>query len=242
MDKKMVEKAVVLVSGGIDSSVCLAKAAQRHNEIYPLHINYGQQTAELERRMAYNQCEHVATKTGTRIQRTPVVDYHLVFRHFAEGVASDRDSFTTEDGSLTEEDGRSTGYVPMRNLHLISTAAAIADVEDASYVYHGAQGGDEDAYPDCRPSFMNAAQLAVNQSMADDERVLLRAPLIYSSKVDVIKKGETLPISWEYTYSCYEAVEDFENPEPCGECPACEERIHAFKEAGVEDPHMPKTE
>lgn len=230
-------KAVVLVSGGIDSSVCLAIAAQEFDVIHPVHVNYGQQTAELEKQMAFNQCEHVARETGTSILETPVVNYTDVFTYFQGGVASDREDFTTEDGELVTDDGRSTGYVPMRNLHLIATASGIADVEDGDAVFHGAQGGDEDAYPDCRPEFMAAAGEAVNKSLADHRSLDLRTPLTDLSKREVVEWGDNLPISWEYTYSCYKEV-DPEDPEPCGKCPACEERIEAFDEAGVEDPYM----
>lgn len=232
-------KAVVLVSGGIDSSICLAIAAEDHDVIHPVHINYGQQTSKLEAQMAFDQCKHVEAEVDVEFAEGSLVDYRHVFKHFDQGVASDRDSFTTEDGELVEEDGRSTGYVPMRNMHLITTASAIADVNNADYVYHGAQGGDEDAYPDCRPQFMNAAQVALNASLADGDEMILRTPLIDYSKTDVIRKGDDLPINWEYTYSCYSEVEDLEDPEPCGECPACEERIEAFRKAGVEDPYMP---
>lgn len=232
-------EAIVLHSGGIDSSVCVALAAETHDHVHPVHINYGQQTYDLEKRMAFRQCEYVADRVHAKVDEPEIVDYCDVFEHFAQGVAGDRESFTTDEGDLVEEDGRSTGYVPMRNLHLLATASAIADIRDAHYVYHGAQGGDEDAYPDCRPSFMNATQLALSESLARGEMITLKTPLIHASKVAVIRRGDDLPIAWEYTYSCYKVVEDLTNPEPCGECPACDERIEAFRKAGIEDPHLP---
>lgn len=234
----MTEKAVVLVSGGIDSATCLALAADEFDVVQPVHVDYGQQTADLEYRMAMAQCTHINVEYDAKILAQKVVEYEDVFSHFAGGVASDRDSFTTDDGEMVEEDGRSTGYVPMRNLHLISTASAIADVEDADAVFHGAQGGDEEAYPDCRPGFMVAAEEAVNRSLADDDSIDLLTPLIDKSKASVIELGERLDVDWRATYSCYERVEKVQNPEPCGECPACEERKEAFEEAGIEDPHM----
>jgi 7-cyano-7-deazaguanine synthase len=234
----MGQTAIVLLSGGIDSATCLAIAAQEFERVVPVHYDYGQQTADLEHRMAIEQRDHIADiYEDTEVEDVRVVEYAPVFTHFAQGVAGDRDSFVTESGELEEDDGRSTGYVPMRNLHLIGTGAAIADVESADAVFHGAQGGDEESYPDCRPEFMDAIAGAVNKSLADDDHVDVRVPLLHFSKEDVILAGTAHRVDWHYTYSCYEEVDDIRSPEPCGECPACVEREEAFEAAGVEDPH-----
>lgn len=231
-------KAIVLLSGGIDSATCMGMACQNHETVVPIHINYGQQTAELERQMAYNQCVNMAKQyPNTVIPRTRVIDYRDVMGHFSGGVASDRDSFETDDGELVEDDGRSTGYQPMRNLHLIATAAGIADIRDADALYHGAQGGDEADYPDCRPEFMHYAEMAVNKSLADGEEIDVKAPLIHLSKEEVIQAGDRVGVDFSATYSCYSSVDSISNPNPCGNCPACEERSEAFREAGVEDPY-----
>lgn len=225
-------KAVVLLSGGIDSATCLTIAAKNHDEVIPVHFNYGQQTAELERQMTYNQCVAVAKEyDNTTIRKTPVLDYKGVFSHFAEGVAEDGKTF----GHMNEEDGRSSGYVPMRNLHFIASGAAVADVEDASSVYHGAQMGDEADYPDCRPEFMDATNQAINASLPDGQGLSLRTPLIDLTKTEVLLRAEENGVAFEYTYSCYE-VTDADNPDPCGDCPACVERAEAFERAGLDDP------
>lgn len=234
----MGQTAIVLLSGGIDSATCLAIAAYEFDRVVPVHYNYGQQTASLEHNMAANQRAHIASVyEDTEIEDVRVVDYSNVFRHFAQGVAGDRDSFVTESGELEEDDGRSTGYVPMRNLHLIGTGAAIADVESADAVFHGAQGGDEESYPDCRPEFMDAIAGAVNKSLADDDYVDVRVPLLHFSKEEVIQAGTAHGVEWRFTYSCYEEVDNIRSPEPCGECPACVEREEAFEAAGLTDPH-----
>lgn len=230
-------EAVVLLSGGIDSAVCLALAAAEYETVTPVHISYGQQTESLEDWQALRQRNHIEEQyPGTNMNPMIGVDYSDVFQWFAAGVASDRDSFVTEDGELEEDDGRSTGYVPMRNLHFIATAAGIADVHDADAVYIGVQGGDEESYPDCRMEFIDKAAGAVTNSLADDKHIDIRVPLIWLSKEEVIAAGEDYNVAWEYTYSCYEEVRDPENPEPCGECPACIERIEAFEAAEVNDP------
>lgn len=225
-------KAVVLLSGGIDSATCLAIAAKTHDEVIPIHFDYGQQTAELEQRMAYNQCEHQAgVYDETRIRKTPVLNYQGVFSHFAEGVAESGKDF----GHMNEEDGRSSGYVPMRNLHFIASGAAVADVEDADKVYHGAQAGDEADYPDCRPTFMAAARTAVNESLPRGQGISVATPLTGKTKTEVLIKADELDVAFEYTYSCYKAT-DPDDPLACGNCPACVERAEAFEKAGLDDP------
>lgn len=237
----MTGTAVTLLSGGIDSATCMAIACRDHDRVIPVHYQYGQQTATLEHHMADNQANHLAARySDTEVLPLQIVDYETVFDHFAGGVASDRDSFVTEDGDLEGDDGRSTGYVPMRNLHLLATGAAIADVRDGDALYHGAQLGDAEAYPDCRPQFMNAAGDAINYSLADGDSLSIVNPLLDLSKVEVIQTGADLGVDFSWTYSCYESEDDLVDPTPCGECPACVERIEAFKEAGVEDPHMPE--
>lgn len=227
-------KAIVLLSGGIDSATCLAIALQQYDEVQPVHYNYGQQTAGFEEQQAVNLASHFRAK-GHEVHPVTTIDYGPVFDVFGRGVASDRDSFVTEDGDLEEDDGRSTGYVPMRNLHLLATGAGVADVTDAHALYIGVQGGDEESYPDCRAPFIQAAKTAINTSLADDEELTLRAPLLHYTKEEVIQRGEDLGVPWQFTYSCYEAIEDDE-PEPCGECPACVERGEAFHLARVTDP------
>ncbi|UBF23060.1 queuosine biosynthesis protein QueC [Haloarcula virus HCTV-16] len=227
-------KAIVLLSGGIDSATCLAIALDTYDEVQPVHYNYGQQTADFEAEQAHNLAQHFRDE-GENVSEVLTIDYSEVFSVFGRGVASDRDSFVTEDGDLEEEDGRSTGYVPMRNLHLIGTGAAVADVSDGDAVYHGMQQGDEASYPDCRPQFATAVEEAVNASLADSDSVDVRTPLLHQSKVEVIERGEALGVPWEFTYSCYEAI-DGDEPEPCGSCPACIERAEAFYAARVTDP------
>lgn len=227
-------KAIVLLSGGIDSATCLALALEHYDEVQPIHYNYGQQTAEFEEQQAHNLAEYFRDQ-GEEVHPVTTIDYSSVFDVFGRGVASDRDSFVTEDGDLEEDDGRSTGYVPMRNLHLLVTGAGVADVSGGDAIYHGMQQGDEASYPDCRPDFAAVAEAAINQSLADGESIDVRTPLLSFSKVEVIQRGENLGVPWEYTYSCYEAIEDDE-PEPCGQCPACIERGEAFQVARVDDP------
>lgn len=228
-------KVVVLVSGGIDSSVVLGMAAADYDVVVPIHIDYGQQTADIEREMARGQCKNLAgVYPNTRIRRTPVIDYEPVFAHFDEGVADESKTFD----HLEEDDGRSSGFVPMRNLHLIATAGAIADQRSAESLMIGMHQDDEnEMYPDCSPAFVHAANNAVNESLPPDRTIQVEAPLLRKTKKEILKLGERYGVDWRHTYSCYESVDDKKDPEPCGECPACLERQEAFKDAGLTDPH-----
>lgn len=217
-------KAFVLLSGGIDSAVCLQKALNTHDDVEALHVNYGQQTEDIERSNAKEQADHAGIPLH-------VSDYRTVFKNFAEGLIEDKEY----DSEHTTEEGHSVGYVPQRNLHLLTTAAATAEYNTETgreiVLYHGAQRGDAEDYPDCRPVFIEAAQNAINRS-TDQHDVRVETPIIDLPKEEVLRLGEELGVNWELTFSCY----NDRDGTPCGECPACLERQEAFSEAGLADP------
>lgn len=233
-------EAIVMVSGGIDSAVCLAKASDEYDQIKPVHVQYGQQTGDMELRNADLITDWINENLDVDVADLSVVDYQPVFTHFADGVADPDKEFD----HLVEDDGRSAGYVPMRNLHLIATGSAFADDRGSDAVILGAQGGDAADYPDCRQKFLTSALRAVNDSLPntdDSPQIDVRYPLLDFSKEDVLREGDKYNIPWGYTYSCYTELdleENYEDAEPCGECPACVERQEAFDEAGLEDPFV----
>ena len=229
--------AVVLVSGGIDSAACLGIACQEYETVVPIHLYYGQQTGPMEREMASRQVTHFSQmyEGETEVRGLNILDYTGIFSHFPDGVADPDKEF----GHLVEDDGRSSGYVPMRNLHLIATGAGVADYTGAQAVYIGVQAGDEPDYPDCRWQFIAAAQNAVNNSIPDGQEILVASPLQNMSKVEVIRYADELGVDFRWTYSCYAGADERGFAGPCGDCPACHERIEAFNEADIEDPHMP---
>ena len=220
----MMATAFVLLSGGIDSAVCLQQALDEHETVEAVHFDYGQQTEHIERPNAERQTE----AAGVPLH---VTDYRRVFGDFAEGTIEDKDY----DSDRTTDDGHSVGYVPQRNLHLLTSAAALAEHETATgteiVLYHGAQGGDAADYPDCRPEFMDLAARAIDAG-TDQRDVRIETPLIDRSKADVLRLGEELGVDWTLTFSCYNDVDG----DPCGECPACIERAEAFEAAGIADP------
>jgi 7-cyano-7-deazaguanine synthase len=216
---------VVLLSGGVDSALALDMAADEYSgPLHTVHATYGQQTATIERVNAKRQADHYATTHHT-------VDLSGVVGQYAEGVAEAGAEF----GDQTLADGRSTGYVPMRNLTLLAVAAGFADAHGLERVVYGAQGGDHADYPDCRPRFVVAVADAIAQSVPEEDAIRVEAPLIKQSKEDVVTTAVERGVRLEWTYSCYAAT-DPNNPTPCGECPACVERSAAFESVGVADP------
>ncbi|MFB6158673.1 MAG: 7-cyano-7-deazaguanine synthase [Candidatus Nanohalobium sp.] len=217
-------KALVLLSGGIDSAVCLRKALQQHSEVEAIHFDYGQQTEHIERRNAQKQCREKDVELE-------IVDYRDVFSNFAEGTVRDKEY----NSSNTVEDEHSVGYVPQRNLHLLTSAAAKAEHHSETgeeiFLYIGVQSGDAGDYPDCRPEFMELAEKTINQATEQHE-FNIETPLISRSKEEVLELGQELGVTWELTFSCY----NDENENPCGECPACIEREEAFQKIDFDDP------
>lgn len=217
-------RAFVLLSGGIDSAVCLRKALEEHDVVEAIHIDYGQQTESIERENAEKQAERLDVPLHT-------CDYRTVFKKFAEGTIEDKEY----DREHTTEEGHSVGYVPQRNLHFLTTAAAVAEHNSEAgeriVLYQGAQQNDEADYPDCRPVFIESAENAINRSTNQHE-IRIKTPIIDFSKEEVLHLGERLGVDWMLTFSCYNDKEG----KPCGECPACIERREAFAEAGISDP------
>ena len=223
-DNSKETKAFVLLSGGIDSAVCLKKASEEHESVAAVHIDYGQQTEDIERANAEKQADGLGIPLYT-------CNYRAVFREFAEGTIENKEY----DRERTTDEEHSVGYVPQRNLHFLTTAAAVAEhnseARDDILLYHGAQQNDGENYPDCRPTFLEAAENAINRS-TDQHAIRVNTPIITHSKPEVLQLGERLEVNWETTFSCY----NDENGDPCGECPACIEREDAFEEAGISDP------
>lgn len=225
-------KSVVLLSGGIDSSTCMALACKESDVVLPVHISYGQQTDKLEYDRAKKQRKHLASQYPlAKVKEMELIPARDVFQAFSEGVTEEGKEFS----GMVEDDGRSSGYVPMRNLLLIGIGSAIADARGYDSVWHGAQAGDVADYPDCRSGFLNTMRSAVNRSLPDEESLKLHRPLVHLSKEEVIENAQKYNVDLAMTYSCYKAT-SVENPEPCGECPACKEREEAFESAGIDDP------
>ncbi|CAN5650379.1 7-cyano-7-deazaguanine synthase QueC [soil metagenome] len=218
----MSSKAIVLVSGGMDSCVTLAIAAADRDELALLHISYGQRTEARERR-AFNE----------------LADHYSIAKRLdvsIEYLAKMGGSSLTDDAlEVTEADLGSkkipTSYVPFRNANMLSIATSWAEVIGATSIYIGAVAEDSSGYPDCRPEFFEAFQQTINTGTKPDTRIEIRTPIIDLTKAEIVKKGVELNAPLHLTWSCYRS-----NDLACGTCDSCALRLRGFAQAGVQDP------
>lgn len=214
--------AVVLVSGGMDSCVTAALAAEDHDELAFLHVNYGQRTETRERK-AFND---IADFYGVRKRLDISID------HLAKIGGS---SLTDESMEVTEADLESkeipTSYVPFRNANMLAIATSWAEVIGASAIYIGAVAEDSSGYPDCRPEFYQAFQSVIDTGTRPETWVEIVTPIIAMTKAEIVKQGIELNAPLNLTWSCYRN-EDL----ACGTCDSCALRLRGFAQAGVKDP------
>lgn len=219
MPKKL-KRAVVLHSGGIDSTISAAVAKRDGYELYMLHFDYGQRTESKER-----SCFAAIGKVfGAKRQEISNVRYLHWVGH---------SSLTDEHIPVPhgEPEGIPSTYVPFRNGIFLSLAAAWAETVHAEAIYIGAMEEDGPGYPDTTESFIVAMEKAINLGRRPESKCKIVAPIIHMTKVEVIKLGIELVVPFGMTWSCYEN-EDV----ACGECQSCIMRQKAFAEAGMKDP------
>ena len=217
------ERAVVLLSGGLDSATCLAIARDMGLEPYALSVAYGQRhAAELD------ASKRVAAALGARQHRLASVD----LGQFGGSALTDAAIAVPE----TAADGIPVTYVPARNTVMLSIALAWAEVLDARHIFVGVNAVDYSGYPDCRPAFIEAFETMANlatKAGVEGRRIRIHAPLIALSKADIIRRGLALGIDYGLTVSCYQADDA---GRACGRCDACRLRRAGFEAAGVADP------
>ncbi|MFB6082639.1 MAG: 7-cyano-7-deazaguanine synthase QueC [Halorientalis sp.] len=215
-------RAVILVSGGMDSATAVYEAIDRGYEPYLLHTSYGQETEAKERECA----EALAAEVDAADFR------HVETGHLAAIGAS---SLTDDDIDVADADPDSdeipSSYVPFRNANLLAMAVSYAEATDCEAVFVGAHSEDFSGYPDCRPEFFAAFQPVIDAGTKPDTEIDLIAPFVEWSKTDIAERGLELGVPYESTWSCYRA----ESP-ACGTCDACAFRLEAFQHCGVEDP------
>ena len=220
-------RAVVLLSGGLDSSTTLAIAAEQGYALYAVSFRYGQRHA---RELAASSA--LASHYHVREHKTVEIDLRLF-----GGSALTSDDIAVPHARSTEEMGHGipVTYVPARNLIFLSLATAYAEVVGADNIFIGINALDYSGYPDCRPEFLDAfattANLATKAGAADGRTLRYNAPLITLSKADIVREGTRLGVPWELTWSCYEG-----GAEACGTCDSCQLRLKGFAEAGFHDP------
>ncbi len=216
-------KAIVLVSGGMDSCVTTAIALAAGHELYLLHINYGQRTEERELKAFRALADHY--QVNQKRQLVVSID-HLT----AIGGSSLTDSaMPVTPANLTSTE-IPTSYVPFRNAHLLSIAVSWAEVQVAEKIYIGAVYEDSSGYPDCRPSYYAAFNEVIHQGTAAGT-IRIETPIIQMKKDEIILKGIELEAPLNLTWSCYQSSDA-----ACGECDSCALRLRGFQIAGIVDP------
>lgn len=220
----MTKRAVVLLSGGLDSATVLAIARQAGYLCYALSLDYGQRhRAELD------AARRVALHLGAQEHRVMRLD----MGPFAGSALTDRAIAVPEDGA---SEGIPVTYVPARNTIMLSLALGWAEVLDADAIYIGVNALDYSGYPDCRPAFVEAYQALADvatKRAVEGRPIRLEAPLMAMTKQEIIRLGMSLGVDYAETVSCYQA--DTQG-RACGVCDSCRFRSAGFAQAGVPDP------
>ena len=218
---KSANKAVVLMSGGMDSCVTAAIAHQEY-EIAVLHAGYGQRTERRERQAF----EALADHYGAAYRLAVKLDH---FRDIGGSSLTDP-GMTIREADLESRDIPNT-YVPFRNAHFLAIATSWAEVLGATKIFIGAVWEDSSGYPDCRPQYYEAFNRVIHEGTRPTTNITIETPLIYLSKRDIVRKGVELDAPFHLTWSCYR-----QSDVACGTCDSCALRLRAFQEAGIEDP------
>lgn len=220
----MTDRAVVLLSGGLDSATCLAMARARGFDCYALSVDYGQRhDAELA------AAQRVASDLGAAEHRQVRIDLSAI----------GGSALTDPAIAVPEQPGEGVPvtYVPARNTVLLSVALGWAEVLGASDIFVGVNSVDYSGYPDCRPAFIDAfqqlASVATEAGADRGEPCRIQAPLMAMGKGEIIRAGRERGVDYAPTVSCYQADAD---GRACGRCDACRLRRQGFADAGVDDP------
>jgi len=213
------KRAIVLLSGGMDSCVCAALAVREY-DVAALHISYGQRTEERERQSFLAICRRL--------------DIHdtLIVRN--EALSAIGGSALTDETIAVPESPVAgeipVTYVPFRNAHFLSVAVSWAEVLGAEKIYIGAVEPDSSGYPDCRPAYYEAFNLVIKAGTKDGNTEIV-TPLIHLRKAEIVRLGLELGAPFDLTWSCYSRQD-----RACGVCDSCVLRLRAFAAAGAKDP------
>lgn len=222
------KKAVILLSGGLDSATCLAIAIDNGFSPYALSFRYGQRH-EFE----LNSAKAVSKSMG--IEEHIILDIDL--RAFGGSALTDDIEVPKDRDEVDITNEIPVTYVPARNTIFLSFGLAYAETLEANDIFIGVNALDYSGYPDCRPeyiaSFQKLANLATKTGVEGESPINIHTPLIDLTKSEIIKKGLSLDVNYGLTHSCYDPDQ---NGYSCGHCDACQLRIRGFEEAGLSDP------
>lgn len=215
-------KAVVLISGGMDSAVVAALTAESGYELAALHLNYGQRTEARELKAFNALCDHFA------ITERLVVDVKYLSQIGGSSLTDTSIELSKADLDSSEIP---SSYVPFRNANIMAIAVSWAEVIGADAICVGAMEQDSSGYPDCREDFFEAYEKMIELGTKPSTKIRVLRPIINLSKSDIVKEGTRLNVPFEHTWSCYG-----NNDIACGECDSCALRLRGFESAGIEDP------
>ena len=220
----MKEKAVVLLSGGMDSTTALYLARTKGYKPFCLCFDYGQR-----QRKEINSAKFIAKKTKCELK---IVKFNLPWKGSA---LLDRKIAVEKNRNLNKplQEIPAT-YVPARNTIFLSFALSYAEVIGAEVIFIGTNIRDWSGYPDCRPEYLELVEKVFQTGTKkgfSGEKIKILAPLVHKTKAQIVKTGLRLGVPYELTWSCYQG-----NKEPCGKCDSCRLRAKGFKEAGIPDP------
>jgi len=220
------KKAVVILSGGMDSTTAAFIAKSEGYEIIPVHFNYGQRTEKRELKAFNDICDYL------NLDNRYIIDIPF-FKQIGANALVDENIDVPVDGV---KPGIPVTYVPFRNGIFLSIAAAIAEKEGADAIYIGVVEEDSSGYPDCREDFIQNIQNAINSGTKPETKIEIKTPLVHLKKEDIVKTAIKYGVPLNLTWSCYK-YED----EACGVCDSCRLRLKGFEKAGSKDPIPYKT-
>lgn len=220
-------KAIILLSGGLDSATVLAIAKKSGFKAYALSFDYGQR-----HKMELESAKKIAEEIGVVEHKTAKIDLRI----FGGSALTDDEIAVPTQMS----DKIPVTYVPARNTIFLSYALAYAEVVGAFDIFVGVNAVDYSGYPDCRPDFITAfeklANLATAAGTEGKGQFMIHAPLIQMSKKEIIQAGTKLGVDYSHTHSCYDPIVKNDKIHACGKCDSCQLRLAGFAAAGVKDP------
>ena len=224
----MTQKAIVLFSGGLDSTTTLAIAKNSGYDLFAISFNYGQR-----HKIEVEKAKIIAEHMGVKEHRIISMD----MRQFGHSALTDSIDVPTHREEEEMSSSIPATYVPARNTIFLSYALAYAEVKKSANIFIGVNSIDYSGYPDCRPEFITAfeilANLATKANVEGLTKIKIHTPLIQLTKAEIIKKGLDLGVNYELTHSCYDPPS---KEVSCGICDSCLLRLKGFKHLGMKDP------
>ncbi|WP_408097553.1 7-cyano-7-deazaguanine synthase QueC [Peredibacter sp. HCB2-198] len=217
------EKAIVLLSGGMDSLVCAGEALAENKEVSFLHMNYGQKTSVRERKSFDDIADFYHIKESDR----KIIDMTFLKQIGGSSLTDEKIDVKTYQG---DSNVIPDSYVPFRNSIILSLAVSWAEVVGATKLYIGANYEDSPGYPDCRPSYYEAFNRVIKEGTKAGN-IEIVTPVLMMKKRDIVLKGQELKVPFALSWSCYKSSD-----KACGVCDSCALRLRGFREAGIKDP------